>query len=222
MPEEIASYPDNNPKTAIGISKAPLHTIPPVSLVHLGLAMEDGKKKYGLMNWRAKTVSASVYYDAMLRHLLAWWDGEDAAPDSKVHHLGHVMACCAILLDAEASTRLNDDRPDVEGGVGELLERVRQSRSLLELLKQSVEKGEPPTAQDAKRAFLDALARGQGKNLDGSERRETNDDAKRAVEGEDFPDWKEINLKTGVIDPHPIERAPIRSAATSGIRRFGQ
>lgn len=121
-------YPDNNPKTAIGVSKAPLHFIPPVAMVHLGLAMEDGGKKYGLMNWREFTVSSSVYYDAIFRHLLSWWDGEDAAHDSGVHHLGHVMACCAILLDAEASLRLNDDRPSNEGFVTELLDRLRKSR----------------------------------------------------------------------------------------------
>lgn len=121
-------YPDDNPKTAIGISKAPLHFIPPVALVHLGLAMENGGAKYGLMNWRERTVSTSVYYDAIFRHLMAWWDGEDAAPDSGVHHLGHVMACCAIILDAAETTRLNDDRPDFEGFVSKLLERVRRAR----------------------------------------------------------------------------------------------
>lgn len=121
-------YPDNNPKTAIGVSKVPLHFIPPVALVHLGLAMEDGGSKYGLMNWREFTVSSSVYYDAIFRHLMAWWDGEDAAPDSGVHHLGHVMACCAIILDAAETTRLNDDRPDIEGHVAALLARYANER----------------------------------------------------------------------------------------------
>jgi hypothetical protein len=121
-------YPDNNPKTAIGVSKVPLHYIPPVALVHLGLAMEDGGGKYGLMNWREFTVSASVYYDAMFRHLMAWWDGEDAAPDSGVHHLGHVMACAAIILDAAETTRLNDDRPDIDGQVAALLARHAEAR----------------------------------------------------------------------------------------------
>lgn len=121
-------YPDNNPKTAVGVSKVPMHFIPPVALVHLGLAMEDGGGKYGLMNWREFTVSSSVYYDAILRHLLSWWDGEDAASDSGVHHLGHVMACCAILLDAEDRVRLNDDRPEFEGGMSELLARIASAR----------------------------------------------------------------------------------------------
>src|SRR5690606_26871442 len=76
----------------------------------LGFAMEDGETKYGLFNWREKNVSSTVYYDAALRHLMAWWDGEEFAEDSGVYHLGHVMACCAILLDAAGNGNLNDNR----------------------------------------------------------------------------------------------------------------
>jgi hypothetical protein len=107
MPEQ---YPDGNPKTVIGMSKPSVRAIPPIAELHLGAAMSDGEKKYGRFNWREKQVTASVYYDAIRRHLAGWWDGEDYAQDSGVHHLGHVMACCAILLDAAASGKLNDDR----------------------------------------------------------------------------------------------------------------
>lgn len=112
--------PDGNPKTVFGLAKPGFAAIPPVALIHLGAAMQNGREKYGLMNWREKNVSASVYRDAMERHLLAWWDGEQVAPDSGVHHLGHVMACCAILLDAEAQGALNDDRP-IPGKFAELV-----------------------------------------------------------------------------------------------------
>ena len=116
-----AAYPDDNPKTAIGVTKPPLHAIPPVALLHLGAAMADGERKYGLTNWREKRVSCSTYYDAALRHLLAWWDGEDIASDSGVHHLAHVMACCAILIDAEAQDTRNDDRPSVRGQTAQMI-----------------------------------------------------------------------------------------------------
>ncbi len=121
------ALPDNNPKTAVGRAKPPLHAIPPTALLHLGLAMEDGEHKYGLFNWRDRDVSSSVYYDAALRHLMAWWDGEQVATDSKVHHLGHVMACCAILLDAEATGNLNDDR-GLAGRFSLIVEQMRQER----------------------------------------------------------------------------------------------
>jgi len=109
------NLPDSNPKTVFGKSKPGISAIPPVALLHLGRAMDDGEAKYGLTNWRENEVSASVYYNAAFRHLAAWWDGEQFAPDSQVHHLGHVMACCAILIDAEHMAKLNDDRPSVPG-----------------------------------------------------------------------------------------------------------
>lgn len=104
-------YPDNNPKTILGLKKPSLSAIPPAGLFHLGLAMDNGRNKYGAMNWREKKVSSSIYYDAALRHLLSWYDGEDYAEDSGVHHLGHAMACLSIVLDAMETGNLNDDRP---------------------------------------------------------------------------------------------------------------
>jgi hypothetical protein len=117
----VREAPDSNPKTQVGIRKPGVRAIPPVSLLHLGAAMENGCQKYGLTNWREHSVSASVYYEAAQRHLMAWWDGEQVADDSKVHHLGHVMACCAIILDAEAQGSLNDDRPAIPGKFSEMV-----------------------------------------------------------------------------------------------------
>lgn len=92
------------------MAKPSMAAIPPAALLDLGAAMADGARKYGKFNWREHEVTASVYEDALMRHLMAWRDGEDAAPDSGVSHLGHIMACCAILLDAKASGKLIDDR----------------------------------------------------------------------------------------------------------------
>lgn len=108
---EVTSYPDDNPKTILGLRKPAMSSVPPAALIHLMRAMADGRKKYGMMNWREKKVSSTIYYDAAMRHLMAWFDGEQIADDSKVHHLGHAMACMAIILDAEACGQLNDDRP---------------------------------------------------------------------------------------------------------------
>jgi hypothetical protein len=51
---------------------------------------------------------------------MAWRDGEAIADDSGCHHLAHVMACCAILLDAMECGALNDDRP-VPGPAGRMI-----------------------------------------------------------------------------------------------------
>ena len=104
-------YPDGNPKTAVGAMKLPLDLVPPVAVQHLAAAFKDGATKYGPFNWRDQQVSSTVYYAAALRHLFAWFDGQDNAEDSGVHHLAHVMACCAIVLDAHSVGMLNDNRP---------------------------------------------------------------------------------------------------------------
>ena len=138
------SYPDDNPKTAVGATKVPLHLVPPVASHYLALAFKDGASKYGPYNWREHRVSASVYYGAARRHLDAWWDGEDVSRDALVHHLGHVMACCAILLDAMSVDKLNDDRP-LPGAAGEL-----QARYALDGVSASVvSRAEQPDADVA-------------------------------------------------------------------------
>lgn len=113
------SYPDDNPKTLVGAAKVPLHLVPPSATHYLAMAFKDGARKYGPYNWRDKKVSASVYVAAAKRHIDAWWDGENLSPDALVEHLAHVMACCAIILDAKSVGMLNDDRP-TRGASGEL------------------------------------------------------------------------------------------------------
>lgn len=104
-------YTDNNPKTLIGAQKVPLHLVPPSAKHFLAMALADGARKYGPYNWREHSISISVYKSAMERHWDAFWDGEDLAKDSGIHHIAHAMACCAIMLDAMTIGKLNDDRP---------------------------------------------------------------------------------------------------------------
>jgi len=101
---------DNNPKTAAANKKPKLSDVPPVAFFALGAAMSDGATKYGQFNWRDTSVTSSIFYDAMHRHLAAWYNGEDFAQDSKINHLAHIMASCAILLDADEHGVFNDDR----------------------------------------------------------------------------------------------------------------
>lgn len=107
------SLPDENPKTAFGAQKTQLQLIPPPALTAEAKAFEEGARKYGAYNWREKNVSSSVYQGATLRHILAWYDGEDNNPETGVSHLAHARACLGILLDAMANNKLNDDRPKI-------------------------------------------------------------------------------------------------------------
>lgn len=100
-----------NPKDAVGIRKAGLSAVPCGVLYELGLAMLEGARKYGRHNYRVAGVRASVYYDAALRHLMSYWEGEDNDPDSGLSHVTKAIACLVVLRDAKMNAKLTDDRP---------------------------------------------------------------------------------------------------------------
>lgn len=99
-----------NPKDAIGSDKLPLHLWPGTATALGCLAKLDGMLKYGRSNYRAVGVRASIYIDAMERHINAYREGEDLDPDSNLPHLAHILACAAILVEGQAQGNLTDDR----------------------------------------------------------------------------------------------------------------
>lgn len=134
--EETEAYPDGNPKTLVGAKKPDMSVVPPVSLLHLATAMMNGADKYGPFNWRDQPISARPYVAAAFRHLASYLDGEDFSADTveagaPVHHLAHVMACCAIVLDATHCKTINDNRPNIAGTTGEAIERYNKDKRLL-------------------------------------------------------------------------------------------
>jgi hypothetical protein len=100
-----------NPKDAAAIMRAPLNLIPAPPLIPISLALANGAGKYGKFNWRATAIEASSYIAATQRHIASWYDGEEYATDSGVHHLGHACASLMILMDAGACDMMVDDRP---------------------------------------------------------------------------------------------------------------
>lgn len=130
-----------NPKDLLGAKKVSLTKLPAVAVLHASHAMMDGARKYGPYNWREKEVSAAIYIDAAKRHLDAWFDSrEETAPDSGVHHLGHAIACCAIILDALETGNLVDDRPK-KGAYSEVLARLNK------IISERAEKTAPQSPQ---------------------------------------------------------------------------
>jgi hypothetical protein len=101
----------SNPKDNFGIKKAPLSTVSAPVLLELGVAMKEGAAKYGRHNYRVIGVMASVYYDATMRHLMSWWEGEDLDPDSGLSHITKAIASLVVLRDAMMRGNWQDDRP---------------------------------------------------------------------------------------------------------------
>jgi hypothetical protein len=102
----------SNPKDMVGTRKAPMSTVSGAVMAELGVAMLEGALKYGRFNYRAVGVRASVYYDALQRHMTAWWDcGEDIDPDSGMSHVTKAITTLVVLRDAMIQDKMEDDRP---------------------------------------------------------------------------------------------------------------
>ena len=100
-----------NPKDAMASGKVPFHTVPPAVVAEIALALAEGARKYGGYNWRKEGVLSSVYYSAALRHLGAWFEGEDTDPDSGLSHVTKAIAGLVVLRDAMIRGNVKDDRP---------------------------------------------------------------------------------------------------------------
>lgn len=100
-----------NPKDAIGILKLPFSCLPWRALTGVALAMLEGALKYRRHNYRVAGVRSSVYFDSTLRHLVAWWEGEDHDPDSSLHHIDKAIASLLVLRDGMYEDNWQDDRP---------------------------------------------------------------------------------------------------------------
>lgn len=102
---------NTNPKDAVGTEKVPMSTVSAPVIAEMGLAMLEGARKYGRHNYRIAGVRASVYYDAVFRHMIAWWEGEDIDPDSGLNHITKMLSCLAVLRDSMIVNNWVDDRP---------------------------------------------------------------------------------------------------------------
>ena len=101
----------HDPKGEAGKMKPQLQLIPPALNEATAGALTLGAKKYGPWNWRANKVEIMTYVGAIRRHLDAFVEGENIDGESGVSHLGHIAACCGIMLDAQHAGYLVDNRP---------------------------------------------------------------------------------------------------------------
>lgn len=70
--------------------------------------LEFGARKYAPGNWQRVPGARDRYFDAALRHLVAWRTGETADPESGHHHLAHAACCVLFLLWFETEEKAHD------------------------------------------------------------------------------------------------------------------
>lgn len=87
-----------------------MHCVPNTALIEMNAVMGGGAHKYGLYNFRDTKIDAMTYIGAIRRHFFLWEDGEDVDEESNRSHLAHIMACCALALDAQWTGKFIDNR----------------------------------------------------------------------------------------------------------------
>jgi hypothetical protein len=96
-------------KSAESASKPRLELLPVAALEQIAGALTFGAGKYGDHNW-CRGARWGRYYAALLRHLFAWWSGENCDPETGLSHLAHAGACLLFLIEYETRGWGSDDR----------------------------------------------------------------------------------------------------------------
>jgi hypothetical protein len=94
------------------------HLLPTAPLEAIARVLDFGAAKYAPNNWR-KGLAYSRVYGAVLRHLWAWWRGEDNDRETGLPHLAHAGCEILFLLDYHLGKQerrtVVDDRAQHEG-----------------------------------------------------------------------------------------------------------
>lgn len=109
--EGIFSKDTENPKEAPGKSKYRMSVLPACVMGEVSVAMLEGAYKYGAYNYRDTNIKSDTYYDSVMRHIMAWWEGEDIDPDSNISHVTKAITSLVVLRDAMINGKLIDNRP---------------------------------------------------------------------------------------------------------------
>ena len=70
--------------------------------------LEIGASKYLPNNWQHLPDARVRYYDALMRHVQAWWSGERLDPETHSHHLAHAACCIFFLLWLDERSTASD------------------------------------------------------------------------------------------------------------------
>lgn len=88
--------------------------LPVDALLAVSAVMATGVEKHGARTWEAGRPWGGEY-GAILRHLWAWWGGQENDPDTGLPHLAHAAARVLMLL-AMTKRRVGVDERSSGGG----------------------------------------------------------------------------------------------------------
>lgn len=103
-------------KSAESATKPRLELLPSAALEQIAEVLTYGAAKYDANNW-CRGARWGRYFAALLRHVFAWWRGEDRDAETGFSHLAHAGCCLLFLMEYQRNGWGTDDRfrgPDQE------------------------------------------------------------------------------------------------------------
>jgi hypothetical protein len=106
------NFPNGPSVPKIKTNKPSISLLPFRVLAEVAKAMQWGLSsgKYVRDGWRLSTNDWSDVYDAGIRHVGQWWDGEELDPESGVSHLAHGICNFMFLLYYSLTGARGDNR----------------------------------------------------------------------------------------------------------------
>lgn len=80
-------------------NKPPLSMLPTLPLQEVGRVLQFGAKKYQRDLWRTQPMDHTHEIDSILRHILAFNEGEDNDPETGLNHIAHAICRAMFLLE---------------------------------------------------------------------------------------------------------------------------
>ena len=86
-------------------NKVMIHLIDPDVIIGMGEVLTYGAKKYEPNTWQNVNDPINTHYSALMRHLLAWKNGEIYDKETGLSHIKHVLTNAMFLLYHERKMR---------------------------------------------------------------------------------------------------------------------
>lgn len=72
--------------------------LPWIAVLEVILVLEFGAKKYAVDNWKKVPEARERYFNATMRHVMSWYQGERNDPETGYNHLAHAVCCLLFLI----------------------------------------------------------------------------------------------------------------------------
>jgi hypothetical protein len=102
--------------TKLDKGKPRFDLLPSAALTEVVCALTFGAEKYAPYNYLG--LAWSRIFAALMRHMWAWWRGEETDPETGLSHLAHAGACILMLRHCQIRGSGSDDREPQENADG--------------------------------------------------------------------------------------------------------